>query len=57
MSSDSAFASSPLAVSPLVLPSILDSYHTLSGTVNLNLSDKVLIDASEFLNAVYDDMS
>ena len=54
--STSIFSGSPLGVTPRVLPSIF-SYENINPKVHLNLSEKVLIDASEFLNAVYEDMS
>ena len=57
MNNDSIFAGSPLSVTPLVLPNIVGSGHSKIGTVKLDLSERLLIDASEFLNAVYDDMS
>ena len=56
MMSDSVFAACPLGVTPLQLPSVLSSGSTASN-VQLCFSEKLLIDASEFLNAVYDDMS
>ncbi|CDW73564.1 UNKNOWN [Stylonychia lemnae] len=59
MISDSAFAGSPLGVTPLALPTVLQSQDRQhkQPIVQLNLSEKLLLDASEFLNAVYDDMS
>ena len=62
--SESTFAASNLGVTPLVLPqTLMNPYTSLSSSGALshmslsNLSDKLLMDASEFLNAVYDDMS
>jgi hypothetical protein len=53
---NSMFAASTLGVIPRCLPSIL-GHSDLSPLVKLNLSEKILIDASEFINAVYEDMS
>jgi hypothetical protein len=53
---NSMFASSTIGVTPRCLPSIL-GHNDLSPLVKLNLSEKILIDASEFINAVYEDMS
>ncbi len=53
---NSMFAASTLGVIPRCLPSILGN-NELSALVKLNLSEKILIDASEFINAVYEDMS
>ena len=50
------FAASTLGVMPRCLPSIL-SKGGESSLVHLKLSEKILLDASEFINAVYEDMS
>ena len=50
MSSD--FASTPLGVTPLAMKTVGEC-----ASVIAELSEKVLLDASEFVNAVYEDMS
>jgi hypothetical protein len=49
---NSLFAGSCLGVTSRILPSVL-----AQPIVKLNLSEKILIDASEFMNAVYEDVS
>ncbi len=53
---NSMFSASTLGVIPRCLPSILGT-NEVSPLPKLNLSEKLLIDASEFLNAVSEDMS
>mmetsp|Transcript_18743 Transcript_18743/g.17873 ORF Transcript_18743/g.17873 Transcript_18743/m.17873 type:complete len:243 (-) Transcript_18743:1528-2256(-) len=49
------FGFCPLAVSPIAIPTAL--YLGQKASVSCHFSEKIMIDASEFLNAIYDDMS
>lgn len=63
---NSTFSGSPLGVTPIVLQNTVFapmeyrpelSSRGKGGIVHMTFSEKIMIDASEFLNAIYDDMS
>lgn len=48
------FSGSPLGVVSRALPSLIGGFNSRA---TLNFSDKLLIDATEFINAIYEDMT